>query len=273
MYKLITFIIPVILLSGCINQPANITGEIYGFDLQAIARKNEATCKIEENGKFQQRVLIYKPTQGQGSLPISEGIPEGSWGKAKYLICEVYHSNPYSALLNFEFYNHGGKEKGIEVSPDSIQVDGKDEPRITVLIGVLPYMRSKVVLPLSFLDGQKIFLSRFPGQQKGYVSGHRIATENIGSVKLRLGPFETPGFMTTIEISSISLTNELPESYTEIDKPIVDRFGQWIDKDWTGKISTEAELTERMRKLERDVSNSSYPGNWSKYGGWKEKKF
>lgn len=272
MNKFCILIIMFCIFSGC-KHTGNNKSRGFELNLQTLAQKNDPACKLEQSAHFGKQVLYYKPAIERNALLISGIGPEDNWGKAKYLVCEVYHDNPYSALLYFDFYSRNDKSTGIIEQQGVQKIGGGEAPRITILIGVLPFIKSKVILPLSYLDGQNIFLPRFPGQLKGYIAGHRLAFDELGSVKLRLGPYQSPDFQTRIEIASMYLTNELPESYTKLDKPVADQFGQWNYKEWPGKIKDEKELKERILKVEKDVSNSSYPANWSKYGGLRDKQF
>lgn len=58
---------------------------------------------------------------------------------------------------------------------------------------------------------------------------------------------------------------------------IVDKFGQLKLKDWPGKIKSEEELKtvlENAKKYAADNQNrGGYFSDWSKYGGWKGKKY
>jgi hypothetical protein len=50
--------------------------------------------------------------------------------------------------------------------------------------------------------------------------------------------------------------------------PFIDEFGQYIHKEWPGKIHSEAELRENITKEEKDLQANPAPKSWNKYGGW-----
>ena len=108
---------------------------------------------------------------------------------------------------------------------------------------------------------------------KGTISGNRLDPQDIVKVVLRFGPCYEPYYEPVYRISSIFISNSKPEPYEPIEKPIIDEFGQWKLKDWKGKVSSEDELIARGHELKKEVESITFPEEWSKYGGWKNKKF
>ena len=51
--------------------------------------------------------------------------------------------------------------------------------------------------------------------------------------------------------------------------PLIDAFGQYVHKDWPGKIHTAADFAERKKAEVEDLSSHPGPGDWDQYGGWK----
>jgi hypothetical protein len=138
---------------------------------------------------------------------------------------------------------------------------------------VLPGLKTKLIVPLSHLDGQEIFMDRFPRQLKGTVMGHRLEKADLGSVVLRFEPVMAPEYLPDVEIAAIYLTDTLPVPFEKPDKPYVDEYGQWYQKEWPGKVSSLKELSDNMMALETECRDASFPDQWSLYGGWKSKKF
>jgi len=75
-----------------------------------------------------------------------------------------------------------------------------------------------------------------------------------------------------LEISS-PLAWFLNEPNQPIDEdqvfPLIDRFGQFIHKDWLGKIHSEEDLASRKQEEAADLAAHPGPDNWNQYGGWK----
>jgi hypothetical protein len=51
--------------------------------------------------------------------------------------------------------------------------------------------------------------------------------------------------------------------------PLIDAFGQYIHKDWPGKIHTAADFAARKKAEAEDLAGHAGPDDWDQYGGWK----
>lgn len=62
-----------------------------------------------------------------------------------------------------------------------------------------------------------------------------------------------------------------PEDGIEARKifPFIDTFGQYIHRDWPGKIHSLAELQGRVAEEEKDLAARPEPEGWDVWGGWK----
>ncbi len=50
--------------------------------------------------------------------------------------------------------------------------------------------------------------------------------------------------------------------------PMIDRFGQFIHKDWPGKTHSEEELHGALERERADLQAQPGPADWDPYGGW-----
>jgi hypothetical protein len=50
--------------------------------------------------------------------------------------------------------------------------------------------------------------------------------------------------------------------------PFIDEFGQYIHKDWPGKVHSQSEMAANIAKEEQDLQAYTGPANWDRYGGW-----
>lgn len=243
------------------------------FSLQNIQTKNNKISSLQPGIGFKKEVLKIKPDKTNQNLTIWEGTDSTIWKNAKYLVCEIWHNNNYSGVINLEFYR---KEKGITsitTQSGTETVNSPETPRMSAKIGVLPKLKTKVIFPLEHLNGQKIFMKRFPRQLKGTVLGNRMKPDEISKVVIRFGPWQQPHFTPLFEIASIYLSEKLPQPFPSVEMPVVDSLGQWAVKQWPGKIKNEKELKTLLKNQLASAEQATFPDNWSKYGGWKEKKF
>ncbi len=80
-------------VSCTVKNPAN-------FDLKNIQEKNPEISELRDT------VLKITPTSENQSLTVWEGSDPELWKNANYLVCEIWHENDFSAILNVEFYRN-----------------------------------------------------------------------------------------------------------------------------------------------------------------------
>ena len=245
------------------------------FNLEKIADHNSNSIFLPTSVEFEKPVLKIVPEKENTGIVIWEKGDKQDWSKGKYLVFEVYGDADYSGVINIEFFKETGDFVSDKIVLQSGEVSGNDEdmPWISSLMGILPRLKTKVVFPLSYLDAQKLFVPRSPRQLKGTVSGNRLDPNDIIKVILRFGPYNDPYFLPEFKLASISISENTPEDYPPIDEPIIDKLGQWKLKEWKGKIKDENELIVQNLELEKIAESATLPDDWSKYGGWKGKKF
>ena len=59
----------------------------------------------------------------------------------------------------------------------------------------------------------------------------------------------------------------LPENPDDLF-PMIDRFGQYIHKDWSGKTHSEDDLARKRKQEATDLAAQPGPLGWNQYGGW-----
>ena len=248
-------------------------GQVYQFDLQQIAQSGTLPHEWVKSAEFGEKVLSFTVGENNNELVLTADSKDIDWVTAKYIVCEVWHDNPYSALLNLQFYRKKGADlAGVRQGEEDETKSPEEGPRISVNTGIMPSLKTKMIFPLFNLDGQRVNLPRFAPQMKSVAVGRRVDPEEVGKVVLRINPCEAPDYLTKIQIAAIYLTAELPEPY---EKPaaLVDSFGQWTARDWPGKIHSSNELKASMTKTEAIAVSADFPDDWSIYGGWKQLRF
>jgi hypothetical protein len=50
--------------------------------------------------------------------------------------------------------------------------------------------------------------------------------------------------------------------------PFIDEFGQYIHKEWSGKVHSQSELVGTISSEDEDLLMHAGPANWDQYGGW-----
>ena len=264
---------PIIFLTAVFAFFSCTTKNINDFPLNKIQAENNDISVFQKSQVFNEEVLKITPVDNNQSLTVWKGSNPGMWKNANYLVCEIWHENDYSGILNIEFYRNENGNENIVTQSGSVSADEMGKPRMAAKIGVLPKLKTKVIFPLEHLNAQEIFMPRFPRQLKGTVLGNRMKPEETSKVVIRFGPWQKPGFTPEFEIAAVYLSKVLPEPFLPVENKVVDKLGQWAEKEWTGKIKDENELMILLENQLLAAQNSAFPESWSKYGGWKTKKF
>jgi hypothetical protein len=74
------------------------------FELQNIQSLNPTISAILAGEGFNKETLQIRPDLKTQSILIWEGSNASEWADANYLVCEIWHKNDYSAILNLEFF-------------------------------------------------------------------------------------------------------------------------------------------------------------------------
>ena len=258
------------LVSTCQPQKT-YPGQIYRFDLKQIAKTTSLSHKWVKNAEFGEKVLSVAVSNGNNELVLTTDSENIDWAAAKYLVCEVWHDNPYSVLARLQFFRRSSDE--IPIVPQGMDIGAEPGLRMICNLGILPKLKTQMIFPLSHLDGQQIYLSRQPRQLKGTALGWRIEPDEVGKFSIRFMPDMEPDFLPEIQIASVYLTAELPEPYEKPAVAVIDSFGQWTARDWHGKVHSAGELKTSMAKTETIAASAALPDDWSIYGGWKQLQF
>ncbi|HHY82590.1 MAG TPA: hypothetical protein GX505_07910 [Clostridiales bacterium] len=205
-------------------------------------------------------IAVVKFNKGKGRL-IAEGMPMTlggtDWHGAKYLVFDVIGYEEQDIALLVEFWNKDNHT---------------DTPTLNYVIGILPKIRTRIALPLEALNSEEMFLKRTPCKLKTVVHGDKVYLDeaNRFAFSTRKSSFEQ-----RLEISNVYLSDEEP-NYPVPEAELVDQLGQYIKKDWPGKVHSEKELVCYLHH-ESEVQNKSclseFSNEWSRYGGWKNKRF
>jgi hypothetical protein len=245
----------------------------HEFSLAGVCHRNPEIATMQGGSNGAPAVLLFTPRRESDALELWQASEPLDWSAGDYLVCEVWHTNAASAIVYLELQRKGDLREESIVQQGGQTSEIAHSPRISFKVGVLPGLRTQVVFPLSSLDGQAVFLPRFPRQLSATVMGSRMEAAEIGSLRLRLAPVRPPECPGSLCIARLYLTKGRPAPLPAEERPYVDKFGQWARKEWAGKISDEAVLRQELQRLEEQARAGAYPTNWSRYGGWLAKRF
>ncbi len=202
--------------------------------------------------------VAKESTAGGGA--VLKGLPgqigSADWGSAKWLYFDMYNPNDkvFAGVTRIGLWRDGD------------DVDGTD-PRFLDRVGMYPNYMTRISLGFKELAAQNVFLPQTPGALKAVMTGR--AVEPTEAIALYLGG--NPCHEDQVyEFYNLCLSDEEPE-YPMPDLKLMDRLGQWTQKDWEGKTRREEDLIEYLQaEYEKPLVLDPALSRW---GGWLDKKF
>lgn len=138
---------------------------------------------------------------------------------------------------------------------------------LSIKMGLLPNLKTRVALPFSALSGKDLFLPRTPGKLKSVVHGHPVHIDRL--CKFAICVDKTPVDL-TLKIENVAILDAEPDYPLEEIK-MVDALGQKKGTTWPGKTESVEELVTVLRAEAADTTETPLPDR-SKWGGWTGKK-
>ncbi len=141
------------------------------------------------------------------------------------------------------------------------------EERAHFRFTLLPDFRTKVFFDLNWLDMNIGGFPRTPGALKKVIYGVRTDLSQVGEIELGVKPVFHD---VRVIFEDFEFSDEMPTEFPLQDKKMVDAFGQYMDKDWPGKIKSLEQMAQIMHTNE---GPAEYPfPNWNKWGGDADRK-
>lgn len=186
--------------------------------------------------------------EGGGALLDAASLPATLWTEYQYLIADVYHESHDVLVVLISFADEAGRS-------------------ITVHYGVLPRVATTLCLPLAALNGEKLFLDRYPGVMQSVLRGDAfVDRDGIAGLSIATIPSVGPR---SVELNELSLRMEPPPFRYEAT-PYIDELGQLLGMEWDGKTAGADELAKELQEeLARLRELAGEPSDYGRYGGWK----
>lgn len=145
--------------------------------------------------------------------------------------------------------------------------NNSDKYDISIKMGLLPGMKTRVALPFSTLYANTLFLTRTPGKLKSVVNGHPVHLDRL--VKFAICVDRTP-VDTVLKIENVCILDECPDFPIE-DKKMVDALGQKNNTTWPNKTESVEMMIKSLKEEAANTDETPLPER-SKWGGWSAKK-
>ncbi|MGI6653431.1 MAG: beta-galactosidase [Christensenellales bacterium] len=148
---------------------------------------------------------------------------------------------------------------------------GENSPLFALHYRVLSNCRVQVPFPIDkrTLAADYAFLPPQPGVFKGGTKGRAIKPEEIHHLDVVI----CSEYLQSSLFYGLRLTDNWQPKNIQ-GKPLIDAMGQNIHSEWSGKTHSLEELDVFLRnEREWARTNSVYPKDWSRWGGWMQKRF
>ena len=201
------------------------------------------------------RVRISPDNDGIVEIQLEKGDLVQQFSQYQFFVFIIHVEMDAMVVSEFNFYRHGN-----------------EKPSNILTYQLIP--SHSVTIPVRFQDlrSEKLYLQTMPGMLKAKCKGLPSSIMEMERVSLVISsPYCTT--FRWVDIEKCYLTNKLP-SINVTGEQMVDEFGQWIQKEWEGKIHSEKELISFLQaEYKAAIENGNYPDGFSPYGGFLKKKF
>ncbi len=183
---------------------------------------------------------LHMPPEGGGFL-----LPEIAREKGRWLNMVLTLGCSHAQAFELRLY---GEEKA---------------PRVIIRFGLMPLFRAQIALDLNWADGHILFPGHRPGCQKVVCHGSRIAREEI-----RRAEFVSMPCFEGVKVccGEIALEDAPRPALPPTGERMIDEFGQYVPKDWPGRIRSGEELRDALR-TELSKGDARPGEGWTPWGG------
>jgi len=223
-------------------KPFEVFGEAYKFEDIAVS---DAVISLENNA------LRIRTGHTRDYPGITFKAPAAKWDLSQYqwlrLLVQNYDSEPVTVNLRVDSCGSDGKRKSIT---EHVKVaSGKVMP-LMVTVGGLIRLDKKV---------------NIIGMRSDPFAGRKIDPTNITQMIVFVGrPKQNHDF----SISHITSGGKVNAINNEDLFPFIDKYGQFIHKDWQGKCYSVDDIKTKGAQEQHYLKQNPGPTGRNKYGGW-----
>ncbi|MGL6193325.1 MAG: hypothetical protein ACRC2T_00715, partial [Thermoguttaceae bacterium] len=225
----------------------------------------DATKTPIEKVLTQDVTLDKKPTSLEVTTGTNNRWPgiqiNGPWQCADYGTITLELENPSDEIVDlFCRVDQPGGDGGTG--------NGTYTESVTLQAGEQKKWKIKLPEPVPQSLQEKFFAMRGNPFSMQNTSGKPFDRSTITELRLYVAePKKMHKFLLN-KITAEPDTRKKPQADAESFFPMIDKFGQFIHRDWPGKIANETDLKNRIKAELADLNDHPSPEQWNKYGGW-----
>ncbi len=240
---------------------------IFALTSLSFARESEALVLFDFSGDFDVDSGVASDAEvtrtRAGALRIETGheknwpgitlkAPDGKWdlSRFEYVSLDVKNVSDEQVTVYCRVDNPGADGRKNCVT-DNIKLSGRREGTLTVRLHPTPWRLSG---PLELIG----------------MRGHPTYSDKIdpANVTQLLVFVSSPQSDHVFEIDNISAGGHVKVLDAETFLPFIDKFGQFIHREWPGKTHSLEELKAHGKAESEDLAANPGPDDRNKYGGW-----
>lgn len=180
----------------------------------------------------------------------------------------VWDLSPFRAL-SFDLMNVGDRDFDVYVRIDSQPADGGKPLSYTERVATQPGQRTTMTVRLRRQANKAIQLTGMLGQPDGlYASDFDPARTARITLFTNKAPVDQPFRVSAVRALGQYTAPAWATMTAEQFFPFIDEYGQFIHKDWPGKIHDDADLQKYREAEDADLAARPRVPGWNAYGGF-----
>ncbi|MBN2594760.1 MAG: hypothetical protein JXA81_14730 [Sedimentisphaerales bacterium] len=221
--------------------------------------------------------LTLAPTR-LGSLKSTDGvklIDGAQWYVANAAGDGLEYTFAKGALVDIRFLTSNMLLDGEDLAVFNITLhEGADGPAFSLRYGLLCQCSARLRFPLSLVDMNLWRAEREGAWLKPQCDGQRVNLADVDRMTLKVirkGNHPVRWCMTPLT----AIKNDVAVM-TDLVLPkgkLLDELGQSATRSWPQKSKSVEEVNRRIQSQLKDAPEQKWPGQFSKWGGWKNKQF
>jgi hypothetical protein len=254
----IRLFLALVCMSAAVMAAESTPLRLYDFATYDLAKLTRNSSEVVRSGTTEAPALRVTAL-AQGSWPgVNIPAPDGTWDLSAY------------AFLALDLHNIDNHDIDIFVRIDNPGANGAQHC-MTERVGTQPDQRVTLTIPIKRTSQSTIKLFGMHGFPDGLYASGGIDPANI--VAVTVFTENKPAVSHSFEIAAVRAfgtyvrpvwADMTPEQFF----PCIDTFGQFIHKEWPGKVHAVEELVANRAAEAKQLEASPAPAAWDVWGGW-----
>ncbi len=225
-----------------------------GFDATKVAT-NDAKCTLA--GDAGSAALVVATGHAQPWPGVTLVAPEGRWDLSRF------------GAVELDVTNLSNEPVQVFCRVDNPGADGVRNC-VTGSIELARGGRGKLRVPLPRRMPAGLALFGMRGYPEGWDPKGTLDPSNVTQLVVFVSRPKSDHRFEILDIRATQARAAPAEASPAAFFPCIDTFGQYIHRDWPGKVHSPEELQARRADEEKELAAKKGPEDWNRFGGWHE---